>query len=55
MILALGVLKDLLKWLDIEVVPRGIQTHRFPANPEKDRIFVFDVGSGRVYIRDFLW
>ena len=32
----------------------GIQRHRYPANPKKDRISVFDVGNGRVDIRDFL-
>jgi len=32
----------------------GIQRHRYPANPKKDRISVFDVGSGRVDIRDSL-
>ena len=32
----------------------GIQRHKYPANPKKDRISVFDVGSGRVDIRDFL-
>ena len=30
----------------------GIQRHRYPANPKKDRISVFTVGSGRVDIRD---
>ena len=33
----------------------GIQRHRYPANPKKDRISVFDVGSGRVDIRDSLY
>ena len=33
----------------------GIQRHKYSANPKKDRISVFDVGSGRVDIRDFLW
>ena len=55
MILALGVLKDLLRWLEIGVVPRGIQRPRYPAKPKKDRIFIFAVGSGRVDIRDFPW
>ena len=32
----------------------GIQRCRYPANPKKDRLSVFDVGSGRVDIRDFL-
>ena len=32
----------------------GIQRCRYPANPKKDRISAFDVGSGRVDIRDFL-
>ena len=32
----------------------GIQRHRYPANPKKDSISVFDVGSGRVDIRDLL-
>ena len=32
----------------------GIQRHRYPANPKKDWISVFDVRSGRVDIRDFL-
>ena len=32
----------------------GIQRHRYPANPKKDRISVFDVGNGRVDIRNFL-
>ena len=50
MILALGVLKEFLRWLDIGVVPRGW----YSANPKKDWISVFDVGSGRVDIRDLL-
>ena len=33
----------------------GIQRRKYSANPKKDRISVFDVGSGRVDIRDFLW
>ena len=32
----------------------GIQRHRYPANPKKGRISVFDVGNGKVDIRDFL-
>ena len=32
----------------------GTWRHRYPANPKKDRISVFDIGSGRVDIRDFL-
>lgn len=32
----------------------GIQRCSYSANPKKDRISVFDVGSGRVDIRDFL-
>ena len=32
----------------------GIQRHRYPANPKKDCISVFDVESGRVDIRGFL-
>ena len=32
----------------------GIQRHRYPANPKKDWISVFDVESGRVDIRDYL-
>ena len=32
----------------------GIQRHRYPANSKKDRLSAFDVGSGRVDIRDFL-
>ena len=32
----------------------GSQRHRYPANPKKDSISAFDVGSGRVDIRDFL-
>jgi len=35
-------------------VKLGSQRHRYPANPKKDRISAFDVGSGRVDIRDFL-
>ena len=32
----------------------GTWRHRYPANPKKDRISVFDIGSGRVDIRDYL-
>ena len=32
----------------------GIQRLRYPANPKKERISVFDVGIGRVDIRGFL-
>ena len=32
----------------------GIQRLRYPANPKKDRISVFDGGIGRVDIRGFL-
>ena len=32
----------------------GIQRYRYSADPKKDWISVFDVGSGRVDIRDFL-
>ena len=32
----------------------GIQRLSYPVNSKKDRISVFDVGSGRVDIRDFL-
>ena len=32
----------------------GIQRRRYPATPKKDRISVFDVGSGRTDISDFL-
>ena len=32
----------------------GIQRLSYPANSKKDRISVFDVGSGRVNISDFL-
>ena len=32
----------------------GIQRLSYPANSKKDRISVFDVGSGRVDIRYFL-
>ena len=32
----------------------GIQRRKYSANP-KDRISVFDIGSGRVDIRDFPW
>ena len=32
----------------------GIQRHRYPDNPKKDRISVFVVGSGSVDIRDSL-
>ena len=35
------------------MVKLGIQRHRYPAN-SKDRLSAFDVGSGRVDIRDFL-
>ena len=33
----------------------GNQKLIYPANPKKDRISVFDVGSGKVDIRDFLY
>ena len=33
----------------------GIQRRRYAANPKKDRICVFDVGNGKVDIRDFLY
>ena len=36
------------------MVKLGIQRHRYPANSKKDRLSAFDVGSGRVDIRDFL-
>ena len=32
----------------------GIQRRRYPANPKKAWISVFDVESGRVDIKDFL-
>ena len=32
----------------------GIQRYRYSADPKKDWISVFDVGSGRVDIRNFL-
>ena len=32
----------------------GNQRRRCPANPKKDRISVFDIGSDRVDIRDLL-
>ena len=32
----------------------GIQRHRYPGNPKKAWIFVFDVESGRVDTKDFI-